>query len=107
MSTKTEKRRKSSDYKEFLYKRLQNPRTAAGYLTASLQEGEQTFLLALKDVADARGGLGSLAKCTKLNREGLYDMLSDRGNPRFSSLSTVLDALGIEVEFKPKLKKAA
>jgi probable addiction module antidote protein len=106
MSTSKTKRQKSSDYKEFLLKRLRNPKAAAGYLTASLEEGEQTFLLAVKDVAEAYGGMGPLAKATKLNREGLYDMLSEKGNPRFSSLSTVLDALGIKVEFKPKLPRA-
>jgi probable addiction module antidote protein len=106
MITSKAKRRKTSDYKEFLLKRLQNPKTAAGYLTASLEEGEQTFLLAVKDVAEAYGGIGVLAKATKLNREGLYDMLSEKGNPRFSSLSTVLDALGIKVEFKAKPKRA-
>ena len=106
MTTSKAKSRKSSDYKEFLLKRLKNPEAAAGYLTASLQEGEQTFLLAVKDVAEACGGIGSLAKATNLNRQGLYDMLAEKGNPRFSSLSAILNALGIRVEFKPKFERA-
>ena len=61
-----------------------------------------------RDVAEARGGVGALAKDTDLNREGLYAMLSDRGNPRLSSVSSILDALGLKVEFvaKEKVKKA-
>src|SRR5437588_12316783 len=87
---------RTSDYKEFLFKRLQDPNAAAGYLTAALKEGEETFLLALKDVAEAKGGIAPLAKKSHLNREGLYEMLSEKGNPRFSSLSTILDALGLK-----------
>ena len=75
---------------------------AAGYLTASLDEGEEAFLLAVKDVAEARGGIAPLAKATHLNREGLYDMLSAAGNPRFSSLAAIIDALGLKLEFTPK-----
>ncbi len=77
---------------------------AAGYLTASFDEGEEAFLLALKDVAEARGGIGSLAKTTALNREGLYAVLSKNGNPRLSTLSAIMDALGMKLEFSPKLQ---
>jgi putative addiction module killer protein/probable addiction module antidote protein len=102
MSTKRANRPKTSDYKDFLFKRLQDEKLAADYLTAALTEGEDAFLLALKDVAEARGGLGSLAKRANLNREGLYEMLSEKGNPRFSSLSAIMDALGIKLQFVPK-----
>lgn len=64
----------------------------AGYLTAFLQEGNEAFLLAVGDVAEARGGIATLAKATSLNREGLYDMLSERGNPGLSSVSTIIEA---------------
>ncbi len=82
---------------------------AAGYLSASLAEGEDVFLLALKDVAEATGGIAPLAKRTKLNREGLYDMLSDKGNPCLSSLAAIVDALGMQLQIIPKLppRKAA
>ncbi|MCI0538691.1 MAG: putative addiction module antidote protein [Verrucomicrobiales bacterium] len=107
MSIKKTKRQKSSEYREFLFRRLQDANLAAGYLTASLEEGEEAFLLAVKDVAEARGGLGPLAKRTNLNREGLYDMLSAKGNPRFSSLSAIMEALGIKLQFIPKIEGAA
>ena len=103
MITKKVKNRKSSDYKAFLMTRLADPVMAAGYLTASFEEGEQAFLLAIKDVAEACGGIAPLAKKTQLNREGLYDMLSEQGDPRLSSLSAILGALDMKVEFMPKL----
>jgi probable addiction module antidote protein len=102
MITKQEKKPATSDYKEFLLKRLQNPKMAAGYLTACLEESADVFLLGGRDVVEAHGGMSHLAKATKLNREGLYEMLSEKGNPRFSSLSTILDALGLKLELKAK-----
>lgn len=102
---KKSKRQKSSDYKEFLFKQLADAEAAAGYLTAALEEGEEAFFLAVRDVAEARGGVTPLAKKTRLNREGLYDILSEKGNPRFSSLSTIIDALGLKLAFAPKDEK--
>jgi probable addiction module antidote protein len=70
-----------------------------------LDEGEDAFLLALRDVAQARGGLKALSQASGLNRENLYDMLSTHGNPRFSSIKAVLDQLGMQVSFRAKLKR--
>jgi probable addiction module antidote protein len=78
---------------------------AAGYLTAALAEGEAAFLVAIKDVAEARGGITPLAQRTLLNREGLYDMLSDKGNPRLSSLSAIIDALDMQLQVIPRLHR--
>ena len=41
------------DYKRHLLKELKNTGYAAGYLTAAFEEGEDVFLLALRDVAQA------------------------------------------------------
>jgi probable addiction module antidote protein len=60
------------------------------------------FLLAVRDVAQAHGGLSALAQATKLNRENLYDMLSTDGNPRLSSIRAILNKLGLQVSFTPK-----
>ncbi len=87
------------DFKTDLLEQLKDAEYAAGYLTAALEEGEAVFLLAVRDVAQAQGGLRSISKATSLNRESLYSMLSEKGNPRLSSLTTVLDKLGIRVQF--------
>jgi len=93
------------DYKEdFLMQDLKNLDHAADYLTAAIEEGEDVFLLAMRDVVEAQGGIGELAKSTKLNRENLYDMLSDKGNPRLSSITSILDRLGFEVKFSARLQ---
>jgi probable addiction module antidote protein len=95
------------DYKERLLEDLQDLDYAAGYLTACYEEGPDVFLLGIRDVAEAHGGLRALADETTLNRENLYDMLSQEGNPRLSSLSTIFNALGLQLAVTKKGAKAA
>ncbi len=97
---------KEVSYKHGLHKRLENLDYAAGYLTESLEQGEAEFLLALRDVVEAHGGVGQIARVAKLNRENLYKVLSRNGNPRLSSLANILEGLGIEVQFVPKADAA-
>jgi DNA-binding phage protein len=50
--------KKSRPYKEFLYERLENPEEAAAYLNAALEDEDPTvFLIALRDIAQANGGM--------------------------------------------------
>ena len=89
---------KSKAYQEDLIESLQNPREAEAYLNAALEEEDpELFLLALRNVAEAQGGVAKLAEKTKLNRESLYKMLSERGNPELRSLDALLHALGFRL----------
>lgn len=90
------------DYREHLLKELQDPQEAAAYLDECLKdEDPHVFLLALKDVAEARGGMGKLSQASSLNRQSLYRSLSKAGNPRLASICTILNALGLELHVKP------
>ena len=94
---------KSRSYQDKLIETLRDPEEAAGYLSAAFEgTDKELFLLALRNVADAQGGLSRLAEVTGLNRENLYRMLSDKGNPEFYSLITLLDALGLQLVVEPK-----
>jgi probable addiction module antidote protein len=82
-------------FREDLLKRLKNPKEAQGYLEAALADGDSgLFLEALKDVAEAQGGMTDIAKKTKLHRTGLYRIFSPKGNPTYRNLRTVMQALG-------------
>lgn len=88
---------------EYLDERLRDPARAVGYLNACLEGGDpNVFLLALRDVARARGGIAKLAENTSLNREHLYRMLSENGNPELRSLEVLLDALGFRLSITLK-----
>jgi probable addiction module antidote protein len=77
---------------------LKDPETAAEYLTACLDDGDvDVFLLALRDVAEAQGGIRKLSGRARLNRENLYRMLSRSGNPSLTSLDSVLSSLGLRL----------
>ncbi|MFM9971485.1 MAG: addiction module antidote protein [Burkholderiales bacterium] len=79
-----------------------NAKHAAAYLDAALATGEPGDLMqALRDIADARGGIVQLAQDTGLNRETLYRTLSQRGNPQLSSLMTILRASGLRLTVMP------
>ena len=92
---------KTVSYKKILLERLENPQQAAEYLTACYEEGPEIFLVGLRDVVEAQGGVARAAKLSKLNRESLYRLVSRDGNPRLSSLNAVLAALGLKVTFSP------
>ena len=72
--------KKSKPYQPDLIESLRNPQEAEEYLNVALEEEDpELFLLALRNVTEAQGGVARLAEKTKLNRESLYKMLSERG----------------------------
>ncbi|MBS0650323.1 MAG: putative addiction module antidote protein [Verrucomicrobia bacterium] len=97
---------KVKNYKEHLLERLQDSEEAAEYLNAALHDDDpHAFLLALRDITEAQGGMGCLAKQSALNRENFYRTLSIRGNPRFFNLLAVLDAFGLELSIQARPSK--
>ena len=88
-------------FEEILRQRLQDSAQAAEYLTACFEEGPDVFLVGLREVVEAQGGIRRTARSSKLNRESLYRLLSHDGNPRLSSLNAVLSSLGLKVRFTP------
>src|SRR5438445_12500553 len=96
----------SKPYHPELIEALRDPREAAEYLSAALEDGDpEGFLLGLRDVAEAQGGVAQLAEAAKLNRESLYRMLSDRGNPELRSLDALLHALGLRLSLAVKYRR--
>lgn len=91
------------NFQEYLYEKLQDPKEALAYLNAALQdEDDRVFLLALRDVLEARGGdISDLADMTKLDRVNLYRILSIKGNPRWSSIKAIIHALNLNLTVKP------
>ena len=87
--------------------KLKDPQDASLYLTEALIEFEQdhdinNFLKALKDVTEAQGGIGELARKTNLNRQNLYKLLSAKRQPKVETLGTILDGLGLQLCITPK-----
>jgi probable addiction module antidote protein len=86
---------------------LKDPANAAAYIEAALEEGDAAGLLqALRNVAEACGGIAQIAERTGLNRESLYRTLSRRGNPQLDSLTAILHATGLRLSVTPSETKA-
>lgn len=93
---------RSRDYQTGLLEGLQTPEEAAEYLNAALEEGDrELFLLALRNVAQAHGGMSHLSKTTHLDRKSLYRMLSEQGNPTIASLDALLRAMSLRLTVAP------
>ncbi|MCB4757482.1 MAG: putative addiction module antidote protein [Elusimicrobia bacterium] len=90
--------KRTHDYHKSLIKALKNPNEAAEYLNAALEEGDkEMFLIALRNVAEAFGGMAKLSRLTNLKRANLYKMLSDKGHPEIQSIHKVMEALGLKL----------
>jgi probable addiction module antidote protein len=77
----------------------QNPKFAAEYLKAALEDQDEprVLLIAMRHIAEARGGVAKVAKAAGIQRESLYRALSARGNPRLSTLLAVAQAMGLKL----------
>jgi probable addiction module antidote protein len=76
-----------------------DPKFAAEYLKVALEDTEEpaVLLIALRRIAEARGGIAKVAKAAGVERESLYRALSARGNPRLSTLVAVTKAVGLKL----------
>jgi len=89
-------------YEDWLTAQLKNPGEAAAYIEAVIAEGDQAALmLALRQVAQAQGGVAEIARKASLTREATYKMLSKTGNPELRSLNSILAATGLRLAVKP------
>ena len=78
---------------------------ASEFLTDCLNDDEpKTFLVALRDVVLANGGVAKAAKVSGLNRESLYKALSLNGNPSLQTVRAILSAVGIKITFAKSSK---
>ena len=93
-----------TDYNEMLKTRLKNPKLAMTYLNEALQDEDQNvFLIALKDVLDAQGkDVSSVAKKAQISRQSFYRMLSKKGNPRWQNITSLVDAMGLQIQLSYK-----
>jgi probable addiction module antidote protein len=94
------KRKASISHDEAMIRELRDdPEFAAEYLRAALEEDDEpaVLLLALRQIAEARGGIAKVAKAAGVERESLYRALSRRGNPRLSTLVAVTKAVGLKL----------
>lgn len=100
-------KRKHRNYEESLIESLKDHQEALAYLNAALQdEDPQIFLLALKDVLKAQDiDISAFAQEANITRQNIYRILSSKGNPRWENLTSLLNALGLQIQLSDKSRK--
>lgn len=75
-----------------------DPAYAVEYLNSILEDGEQgELLIALRQMTKAFGGVKGVAEKANLNPTQLYRTLSKEGNPKVTSLTAILKAMGLRL----------
>ena len=73
------------------------------YLEAAMEGNDPKHIAcALGDVARSKG-MSALARKAGLGRQALYSALSENGNPTLETLTSVLDALGLELTVQKRV----
>ena len=88
-------------YKKILHNKLADPKQAAEYLTACYDEGPEVFLLGLRDVVEARGGVGLRGGIEQIESARVcIASFPAKAIPRACpALDSVPTALGLKVTF--------
>ena len=88
-------------FQKYHIEKLKDKEASRIYLEVALEEYEnegdsQMFLRALKDVAEAQGGITRLARKSNLNRQNLYKVMSGEKRPRLETISHINHSLGFK-----------
>lgn len=99
-------------YRDEFIDSLKDPNEAYVYLQVAIEEYQedndtQALLVALRNIADAQGGMTELARKTHLNRQNLYSILSVKGNPRLDTFGLVLKGLGFKLTIEQNKRARA
>ncbi len=85
-----------------------DPQLAMDMLNACLADGEtDEFLIALRHIARAFGGLHEVARMTGLHEKTLYKSLTSTGNPTLKTLMRVANAMNMQLALLPKAAQHA
>ena len=94
-------------FKDYHIEQLRDPDDAKIYLSVAIEDYEKdedidAFLLAVRDVAEAQGGISKLAERLSLTDEGLNKVLSENGNPQLNTIREILHELGFKFSIEPR-----
>ena len=97
-------KRKFRKFEEYLHENLQDPNFVVEYLNAALaDEDKRVFLIALKNVLDAQEqDLTALSKQTDVSRQNIYKILSAKGNPRWTNITSIINAMDLQINVSAK-----
>ena len=98
--------REMGNWHEYLMESLADPEKAMSYLNVSLEEYQADgdtafFLVGLRNVVEAYGGISILAERTGIDSKDLLKVLSNGTAPRLDTFINILAALGFRLSIAP------
>ena len=86
-------------FNDYLVDRLKDPIEAKAHLELAISEYEQdgdtaAFMLMLRLIVEAQGGIPQLSERAHLNRQNLYKILTGKTIPRFDTMVSIIKGLG-------------
>ena len=98
-------------YRDYLIERLSNREEAIGYFQAALEEYQNdgdtlAFLIALRSIAEAQGGLDELARRTHTAPDLLVKILAREDESHLDTIRVILDVLGCRLSVVETAKQA-
>ena len=89
--------------KDYFKEQFSNSDNVKEYINAALElyfedHNKELFLASLKELIQAKGGVTEFSRHTHINRQHIYKMLSDKGNPSFDNIGLILSALGLKLQ---------
>ena len=79
---------------------LDSPDAIAAYIEAAFEDGDPTVITHALGVVARAKGMSELARTAGVTREALYKALTAEGDPKLSTFSGVLKALGLRISAK-------
>jgi probable addiction module antidote protein len=80
---------------------LDSAEAVAAYIDEAFLTGDAAFITRALGVAARARGMTQIAKDAGMSRESLYRALGDKGNPEFSTVLRVAQALGLRLTTAP------
>ncbi|MCI1274364.1 MAG: helix-turn-helix domain-containing protein [Clostridiaceae bacterium] len=97
--------RKFHKWNDIMEENFQKEGYSELYLEIAIEDYEKdgdatALMLAIKRIADAKGGVKALSERSNLNKQNLYKIFNNKTSPRFDTLSKILKALGYSFSIK-------
>ena len=98
--------RKMRKYRDYIIGQLSDREEAIAYIQTAMEEYQAdgdtaAFLLAVRTVAEAQGGLQEIARRIHINVQEIDATLSLQEKPQLDKLSTILNGLGYRLSIEP------
>lgn len=99
-------KKKYQKFQDYLVKKLQEPKESQAFLDAAIEAYEEdgdmeAFMLSLRYLAEAKGGISKLSEATHLNRQNLYKILTGKTSPKLDTAFSIIRGLGYSFRAEP------